>query len=52
MHLLMIAETILWFVLLGLLWYMRRGEVIWLAGARHRLLRRLPLVRDAADVTG
>jgi len=33
MHLLMIVGTILWFVLVGLLWYMRPSEVAWLAGS-------------------
>ena len=33
MHLLMIVGTILWFVLVGLLWYMHPGEVTWLVGS-------------------
>ena len=55
MHLLMTVGTIVWFVFVGLLWYMRPGEVAWLAGSmvpRHHLFRRLLLVRDAAEVTG
>ena len=52
MHLLMIVGTILWFVLVGLLWYARPGEVdvaCGLARSRRRLLHRLLLVRDAVD---
>jgi len=33
MHLLMVVGTILWFVLVGLLWYARPGEVMWLVGS-------------------
>ena len=33
MHVLMIAATIVWFVLVGLLWYARPGEVMWLVGS-------------------
>jgi len=33
MHLLMIVGTILWFVLVGLLWHVRPGEVMWLAAS-------------------
>ncbi len=33
MHLLMALGTILWFVLVGLLWYVRPGEVSWLVGS-------------------
>ena len=33
MHLLMIVATIVWFVLVGLLWYARPGDVMWLAGS-------------------
>jgi len=33
MHVLMIVATIVWFVLVGLLWYARPGDVTWLAGS-------------------
>ena len=29
----MIIGTIAWFVLVGLLWYARLGEVVWLVGS-------------------
>jgi hypothetical protein len=29
MHLLAAAATVLWFVLAGLLWYARPGDVLW-----------------------
>ena len=32
MHVLMVIGTILWFILVGLLWYARPGDVFWLAG--------------------
>jgi hypothetical protein len=33
MHLLMVVGTILWFLLVGLLWYLRPSEVLWFAGS-------------------
>ena len=33
MHVLMIVATIVWFVLIGLLWYLRPSDVIWLVGS-------------------
>jgi hypothetical protein len=33
MHMAMVIGTIVWFVLVGLLWYARPGEVAWLAGS-------------------
>jgi hypothetical protein len=33
MHVPMIVATIVWFVLVGLLWYARPGEVMWLVGS-------------------
>jgi len=33
MHLLMIVGTIVWFVLVGLLWYARPAEAVWLVGS-------------------
>ncbi len=54
MHVLMVVATIVWFVLVGLLWYARPGEVMWLVGlarSRRRLLRGLSLVRDAVDMS-
>ena len=32
MHALMVVGTIVWFVLVGLFWYVRPGDVLWLAG--------------------
>lgn len=33
MHLLMIAGTLVWFALVGLLWFVRPGEVMWFVGS-------------------
>jgi hypothetical protein len=33
MHLLMVVGTILWFVLVGLLWYLRPGDLLWFSGS-------------------
>lgn len=33
MHIAMVLGTIVWFVLVGLLWYMRPGEAAWLIGS-------------------
>jgi predicted membrane metal-binding protein len=33
MHMAMVFGTIVWFVLVGLLWYARPGKVAWLAGS-------------------
>ena len=33
MHLLMIVGTILWFATVGVLWYLRPGEVAWFVGS-------------------
>jgi hypothetical protein len=32
MHWLMAAGTIVWFFLVGLLWYLRPGDLVWFAG--------------------
>jgi hypothetical protein len=33
MHLLMAIGTLVWFLLVGLLWYVRPGDVAWLLGS-------------------
>ena len=33
MHVLMVIGTILWFVLVGLLWSLRPGDIVWFAGS-------------------
>ena len=33
MHIVMTIGTILWFVLVGLLWHVRPGEMMWLIGS-------------------
>jgi hypothetical protein len=33
MHLLMATGTLVWFFLVGLLWYVRPGDVVWLLGS-------------------
>jgi hypothetical protein len=33
MHLLMAIATLLWFVLVGLLWYSRPGDIPWFVGS-------------------
>ena len=33
MHVLMIVGTILWFFLVGVLWYLRPGDLLWFAGS-------------------
>jgi hypothetical protein len=33
MHTAMVGGTIAWFVVVGLLWYVRPGEIAWLVGS-------------------
>jgi hypothetical protein len=33
MHVLMIVAIVVWFALVGLLWYMRPSDVMWLVGS-------------------
>jgi hypothetical protein len=33
MHIAMTIGTIVWFVVVGLLWYVRPGEAMWLVGS-------------------
>lgn len=33
MHVLMVIGTIVWFALVGLLWYLRPGDITWFAGS-------------------
>jgi hypothetical protein len=33
MHLLMIVGTIVWFLAIGLFWYVRPGDVVWFVGS-------------------